>query len=95
MVNIIIESNQITEPKFWNSWKGFIIREIVLANVYKRDEIIKRTQIQEEQFDQALRELFQNELITERSKVVTGLIQNSVRNIDFFSVNCRIILSIG
>ena len=66
MVNIILETNQITSPKFWNSWKGRIIRAIVLDGLYTRDKIRKRTQLQEEQFEQALNELFQNELLTEK-----------------------------
>ena len=66
MANIIIETNQITKPKFWNSWKGRIIRAIVLDGLYTRDKILKRTRLQEEQFEQALNELFQNELLTEK-----------------------------
>lgn len=51
-----------------NSWKGRIIRAIVLDGLYKRNEIFKRTQLQEKQFEQALNELFQNELLTARDK---------------------------
>ena len=66
MVNIILETNQLTEPKFWNSWKGRIIRAIVLDGLYTRDKLLKRTQLQKKQFEQALNELFQNELLTEK-----------------------------
>ena len=60
MVNIIIETNQMTDPNFWNSWKGRIIRAIVLDGLYTRDEILERTQLQGKQFEQALNELFQH-----------------------------------
>jgi hypothetical protein len=39
----IIETNQIKKPNFWNSWKGRIIRAIVLDDLYTRDKILKRT----------------------------------------------------
>jgi len=68
MVDIIIEANQTIEPKFWGSWRGRIIRAIVLDGLYKRNEILKRTQLQEKQFEQALGELFQKELLTETGK---------------------------
>lgn len=49
----------IPEPKFWSSWKGRIIRAIVLDGLYTRNEIFKTTQLEEKQFEQALGELFQ------------------------------------
>jgi phosphatidylserine/phosphatidylglycerophosphate/cardiolipin synthase-like enzyme len=67
-VNIVSEASQTTEPKFWSSWRGRIIRAIVLDRLYKRNEILKRTQLQEKQFEQALGELFQKELLEETDK---------------------------
>lgn len=61
----IIETNQIKKPNFWDSWKGRIIRAIVLDGLYTRDKILKRTRLEEEQFEQAFNELFQNQLLTE------------------------------
>ncbi len=66
MVKIILETIQLTEPKFWNSWKGRIVRAIVIDGVYTRDEIQKRIMLQPEQFEQAFDELFQNELLTRK-----------------------------
>jgi phosphatidylserine/phosphatidylglycerophosphate/cardiolipin synthase-like enzyme len=67
-VKIVSEASQTTEPKFWSSWRGRIIRAIVLDRLYKRNEILKRTQLQEKQFEQALGELFQKELLEETDK---------------------------
>lgn len=63
MVNNIVEENQ-NAPRFWSSWRGRIIRAIVLDRVYRRNEILKRTQLDEEQFEQALGELSQLGLLT-------------------------------
>jgi hypothetical protein len=64
-VKIVSEASQATEPNFWGSWKGRIIRAIVLDGLYKKNEILKRTQLQEKQFEQALKELFQKQLLEE------------------------------
>ena len=66
MVKIILETIQIDEPKFWNSWEGRIIRAIVIDGLFTIGEIRKRTLLQEEPFEQALDELFQNDLLTEK-----------------------------
>lgn len=57
---VIGNTSQIREPRFWSSWKGSIIRAIVLDGLYQKQEILKRTQLEKEQFEQALNELFQN-----------------------------------
>ena len=66
MVKIILETIQIDEPKFWNSWEGQIIRAIVIDDLFTIDEIRKRTLLQEEPFEQTIEELFQNGLLTEK-----------------------------
>lgn len=58
----------ISEPKFWGSWRGRIIRAIVLNGSYTRKEILETTQLKKDQFEQALQELFQTELIVETGK---------------------------
>jgi len=58
----------ISEPKFWSSWRGRIIRAIVLDGIYTRKEILETTRLTKDQFEQALQELFQTELIVETGK---------------------------
>jgi len=58
----------IPEPRFWGSWRGRIIRAIVLNGNYTRKEILETTQLKKDQFEQALQELFQTELIVETGK---------------------------
>lgn len=58
----------ISEPKFWSSWKGRIIRAIVLDGNYTKDEILKTTRLEKNQFEQALDELFQTGLIVEKER---------------------------
>lgn len=58
-------NENITEPMFWSSWKGSIIRAIVLHGLYKKDEILKRTQLEEKRFEQTLGELLQNDILKE------------------------------
>jgi len=53
----------ISEPRFWSSWKGRIIRAIVLEGLYTRNEILKMIQLEEKQFEQALTELFQTKFL--------------------------------
>ena len=67
-MNNIAEENQDTAPRFWSSWRGRIIRAIVLDRLYTRNEILKRTQLDEEQFEQALSELSQHSLLTRADK---------------------------
>jgi hypothetical protein len=59
----IVEGTHVTEPRFWGSWRGRIIRAIVLDGLYNKIEILKRTQLEEKQFEQAFSELLQNELL--------------------------------
>lgn len=61
-----LETIQIAKPKFWDCQKGRIIRAIVIDGLYTRDEIYKRTMLQEEQFKQAVNELVKNQLLTEK-----------------------------
>ena len=56
------------EPRFWSSWKGQIIRAIVLDGVYTRNGLLKTTGLNETQFETALDELFHAELLIERGK---------------------------
>lgn len=56
------------EPKFWSSWKGRIIRAIVLDGMYTRNEILKTTGLAQTQFETALNELFHSELLIEKDK---------------------------
>ena len=58
----------ISEPRFWSSWKGCIIRAIVLDGLYKRNEILKRTKLEEKQFEVALGELFQTDFLLTMEK---------------------------
>lgn len=54
-------SGSVAEPRFWSSWKGRIIRAIVLEGLYTKNDILKTTKLEEKQFEQALGELFQTE----------------------------------
>jgi len=54
--------------RFWNSWKGRIVRAIVLDRVYRKDEIIRITKLKHKNFELALEELFQAQLIKEIEK---------------------------
>lgn len=57
-----------SEPKFWSSWRGRIIRAIVLDGSYTRKGILESTQLKKDQFELALNELFQAKLIIETGK---------------------------
>ena len=61
-------SSFVVDPRFWASWKGRIIRAIVLNGVNTSDEILKITKLREGEFEQALKELFQAKLLEEREK---------------------------
>ena len=56
------------DQRFWNSWKGQIVRAIVLDGVYAKNEIIKSTKLKQKNFELALEELFQTQLIYENQK---------------------------
>lgn len=75
MVSRFVTSSEFLNPKkdkkfdfdrrFWNSWKGRIVRAIVLDGVYTKTELLKITKLKEENFEIALQELFQSKLIEE------------------------------
>ena len=52
-----------SEPNYWGSWKGRIIRAIVLDGFYEKNDVFKRTHLEEKQFEAALGELFEKELL--------------------------------
>jgi phosphatidylserine/phosphatidylglycerophosphate/cardiolipin synthase-like enzyme len=58
----------ISEPKLWSTWKGRIIRAIVLDGNYTAKEILESTRLGKDQFEQALKELFQTGLLMETGK---------------------------
>ena len=60
----IFEFNQ----RFWNSWKGRIVRAIVLDGIYSENEILKITKLKQKNLETALRELFQAKLLEENNK---------------------------
>jgi hypothetical protein len=62
-VKIITETSQTTEPKFWNSPQGRIIRAIVLDHVYKKNEILEKTQLSEKEFEHVLSQMLQDGLL--------------------------------
>jgi hypothetical protein len=59
------EKKAVVDQRFWESWKGRIVRSIVLSRTFTKSEILKATKLKEEQFEKALKELFQADLITE------------------------------
>ena len=61
-------SSVVTDPRFWCSWRGRIVRAIVLNGANTKDAILKVTKLGEEEFEQALKELFQANLLEEREK---------------------------
>jgi hypothetical protein len=74
----------VAEPQFWHQWKGSIIRAIVLNGLYTKNEILKRTQLEEERFEQALGELLQMDILTkmknDRFLVSSSELTNEYRN---------------
>lgn len=64
-----LEKNDFaTDSRFWETWRGRIIRAIVLNDAYTKDKILKVTNLKEEAFDTALKELFQENLLEERKE---------------------------
>jgi hypothetical protein len=57
------EKKFVTDESFWKSWKGKIVRAIALNRAFTKSAILDATKLKEEQFEKALEELFQAELI--------------------------------
>lgn len=53
------------DEKFWETWRGRIVRAIVLNGAYTKDAILKNTSLGEKQFEQAVKELLDNNLLEE------------------------------
>jgi len=51
------------EPLFWYSWKGKILRAVVLDGVYEKSEMLKKLGLSEIQLETALNELLEAELL--------------------------------
>jgi hypothetical protein len=51
--------NDSFEPdeKFWETWRGRVVRAIVLNTAYAKETILKNTSLSEKQFEQAIKEL--------------------------------------
>ncbi len=60
-----LEKNYFSTNSHWNTWKGRIVRAIVLNEVYTKNEILKATNLKEREFEQASNELFP-ELLEEK-----------------------------
>ena len=58
------EKNYFTRDSHWNTWKGRLVRAIVLNGVYTKSAILKATNLKEEEFERGLNELSQ--LVEER-----------------------------
>lgn len=64
-----LEKNDFaTDSRFWETWKGRIVRAIVLNDAYTKDKILRVANLKEEAFDKALKELFQENLVEEREE---------------------------
>ena len=59
-------SSVVADPRFWASWRGRIIRAIVLSGAYTRDTILRVTKLSEEEFEQAHKELLLCNLLEEK-----------------------------
>jgi phosphatidylserine/phosphatidylglycerophosphate/cardiolipin synthase-like enzyme len=60
-----LEKNYFNADAHWNTWKGRIVRAIVLNEVFTKGEILKATNLKEKEFDQASNELFPEKLLEE------------------------------
>ncbi len=54
------------EPKavFWGTWGGRIVRAVVLLDSYSKDAILKVTNLKAEEYDQAVKGLLEDNLVT-------------------------------
>lgn len=59
------------ESGFWSTWRGHIVRAIVINQEYTKDSILKVTNLKDEQYDKAVTELLQEGLLEpmEKSKL--------------------------
>jgi phosphatidylserine/phosphatidylglycerophosphate/cardiolipin synthase-like enzyme len=60
-----IENNYFSRDSHWDTWKGRIVRAIVLNAVYTKSAILKATNLKEEEFEKTLDELSPNNLVKE------------------------------
>jgi hypothetical protein len=68
-MSISLEKNYFaTDSRFWETWRGHIVRAIVSNQAYTKDKILRVTSLKEEAFGKALKELFQENLLEEREK---------------------------
>jgi len=56
----------VKKPEHWDTWKGQIIRAIVLDDAYTKNEILKTTGLNEEQFETGYAALSTDDLLTKR-----------------------------
>lgn len=54
------------KPEYWDSWKGQIIRAIVLDGAYTKNEILKTTGLTETKFETGCDALFTDNILKER-----------------------------
>jgi hypothetical protein len=58
-----LEKNYFSRDEHWKTWKGRIVRAIVLNNVNTKSTILKATNLKEEEFERGLNELFPEKLV--------------------------------
>lgn len=51
------------DEKFWETWRGHVVRAIVLNSAYTKEAILKSTNLTEEQFEKAVKELSETNLL--------------------------------
>jgi len=66
MPSSLVKNDFGTDSKFWGRWAGRIVRAIVLSEAYTKDKILKVTNLKEEEFNKAIKELVQESLLTEK-----------------------------
>jgi phosphatidylserine/phosphatidylglycerophosphate/cardiolipin synthase-like enzyme len=59
-------SSFVPDSRFWGSWRGRIVRAIVLHGAYTRNTILKATKLSEGDFEQAHKELINLRLLEEK-----------------------------
>jgi DNA-binding HxlR family transcriptional regulator len=75
------------EPLFWNSWKGKILRAVVLDGVYEKSEMLKKVGLTEKQLETALDELLEAGLLNHnegKSRFWSNSKELSKEYIEFF-----------
>jgi len=58
-----IEKSESQTPKYWNTWKGRVLLEILAKGTYTKSELINKTGLSEKQLETALDEFVQLELL--------------------------------